>query len=205
VLSWSFLRGRCRTCHQSISIRYPLVEIGTAVAFGLVTWAWHGSAYSAAYCALVASLIAVSLIEYGGKRSPLAVAAVGVAVGEFILIVASVVHGEWRLLVGSLIGLAIGLFVFALLRVSDPECLDPRGHGRTAMLIMGCWIGPLDTAAIVVGSIAWIGTIFVCTVAAWALQRRRGAEPTSAWHSVVGTPLVTAFGVAAVVALVVAG
>src|SRR4051812_7752881 len=36
VLSWLLLRGRCRTCEARISVRYPLVELGTAVAFGAV-------------------------------------------------------------------------------------------------------------------------------------------------------------------------
>ena len=30
VLSWLWLRGRCRTCHSSISARYPIVEAVTA-------------------------------------------------------------------------------------------------------------------------------------------------------------------------------
>jgi leader peptidase (prepilin peptidase)/N-methyltransferase len=36
VLSWLVLRGRCRTCRTSISIRYPLVELGVAALFGAV-------------------------------------------------------------------------------------------------------------------------------------------------------------------------
>jgi len=39
LLSWLVLRGRCRTCHVAISARYPAVELGTAVGFGLVAWA----------------------------------------------------------------------------------------------------------------------------------------------------------------------
>jgi leader peptidase (prepilin peptidase) / N-methyltransferase len=30
VLSWVLLRGQCRTCRDPISLRYPLVETGTA-------------------------------------------------------------------------------------------------------------------------------------------------------------------------------
>src|SRR4051795_10382432 len=33
VLSWILLRGRCRDCGESISARYPLVELLTAVVF----------------------------------------------------------------------------------------------------------------------------------------------------------------------------
>ncbi len=36
VLSWLLLRGRCRHCGEPISIRYPLIELGTAAVFVLV-------------------------------------------------------------------------------------------------------------------------------------------------------------------------
>jgi leader peptidase (prepilin peptidase)/N-methyltransferase len=36
VLSWLLLRGRCRHCGESISARYPAVELVTAITFGLV-------------------------------------------------------------------------------------------------------------------------------------------------------------------------
>jgi leader peptidase (prepilin peptidase)/N-methyltransferase len=36
VLSWVFLRGRCRSCHMRISIQYPLVEAITGGLFALV-------------------------------------------------------------------------------------------------------------------------------------------------------------------------
>ncbi|MFH0873482.1 MAG: prepilin peptidase [Candidatus Komeilibacteria bacterium] len=33
ILSWLYLRGRCRYCQKKISWQYPLVELATAVAF----------------------------------------------------------------------------------------------------------------------------------------------------------------------------
>src|SRR5215212_8583444 len=33
VLSWVLLRGRCAACGEGISVRYPLVELGTAALF----------------------------------------------------------------------------------------------------------------------------------------------------------------------------
>lgn len=36
VLSWIFLRGRCRACRSSISVQYPLVELTAAASFALI-------------------------------------------------------------------------------------------------------------------------------------------------------------------------
>ena len=38
VLSYVWLRGKCRYCHKHISVQYPLVEAGTAILFGLLYW-----------------------------------------------------------------------------------------------------------------------------------------------------------------------
>lgn len=40
VVSWLFLRGRCRNCRNPISIQYPLVELATACI-----WAWMATRY----------------------------------------------------------------------------------------------------------------------------------------------------------------
>lgn len=38
LVSWILLRGRCRTCAMSISIRYPLVELSVGVLWLLLGW-----------------------------------------------------------------------------------------------------------------------------------------------------------------------
>jgi leader peptidase (prepilin peptidase)/N-methyltransferase len=38
VVSWLALRGRCRHCGMHISMRYPLVELATGVAFAAIAW-----------------------------------------------------------------------------------------------------------------------------------------------------------------------
>src|SRR5919204_6302522 len=63
LLSWIFLRGRCRSCGQHISPRYPLVELLTGVLFAIVA-AVHGlHADLALELPFVAMLIAVADID----------------------------------------------------------------------------------------------------------------------------------------------
>lgn len=62
VLSWLFLRGRCRKCHAGISIRYPLIELGSGLLFLLVHYKFGFSFFGFeflifAYFAYVASII----------------------------------------------------------------------------------------------------------------------------------------------------
>jgi leader peptidase (prepilin peptidase)/N-methyltransferase len=38
ILSWLLLRGRCRDCGARISVRYPIVEATTAIAFAGTAW-----------------------------------------------------------------------------------------------------------------------------------------------------------------------
>lgn len=40
VVSWCFSRGRCRYCQTKLSIRYPIYEVSTAVAF-LAAWLFN--------------------------------------------------------------------------------------------------------------------------------------------------------------------
>ncbi len=38
ILSWIWLRARCRQCRAPISVQYPLVEAATAALWGLAAW-----------------------------------------------------------------------------------------------------------------------------------------------------------------------
>jgi len=40
VLSYLVLRGKCRSCHEPVSLRYPLVELTTGLLFLATVWAF---------------------------------------------------------------------------------------------------------------------------------------------------------------------
>ncbi|MDQ3076061.1 MAG: prepilin peptidase [bacterium] len=46
VLSFVALKGRCRSCSTKISTQYPLVEISSAIIFGLIFWKFQDLFYT---------------------------------------------------------------------------------------------------------------------------------------------------------------
>ncbi|MDO6559008.1 prepilin peptidase [Paraglaciecola chathamensis] len=60
VVSWLLLRGKCSQCKNAISIRYPLIELGTALCS--VWIAWHFGYSWSALAGVVMTWILVALI-----------------------------------------------------------------------------------------------------------------------------------------------
>ena len=48
LISWLVLKGRCHDCYGKISLRYPLVELLTALSFLLAGLVWSGSRWAVA-------------------------------------------------------------------------------------------------------------------------------------------------------------
>ena len=63
VVSWLFLRGRCRYCHTPISIQYPIVELLTAVLSAIVVWKFGPTWTSLAGLLFTWVLVAASGID----------------------------------------------------------------------------------------------------------------------------------------------
>ncbi len=70
VLSWLALRGRCRSCGERISARYPVVEIVTALAFAAVVLTRPTGAELWAFLPFTAVLIAVAGIDLDHRIVP---------------------------------------------------------------------------------------------------------------------------------------
>jgi leader peptidase (prepilin peptidase) / N-methyltransferase len=70
VISWLILRGRCRSCGERISSRYPLVELLTAVTFAAIVAARGVSDDLVVLLPFAAMLIVVAQIDLERRIVP---------------------------------------------------------------------------------------------------------------------------------------
>jgi leader peptidase (prepilin peptidase)/N-methyltransferase len=83
-VSYIFLRGRCRFCRKGISLRYPLVELLTALTFVLFYGRWGLSYDLFFYLLLACGLIVASFIDIAHRIIPDEISVGGMIMG-FIL------------------------------------------------------------------------------------------------------------------------
>lgn len=103
VLSYLVLRGKCRSCHVGISIRYPLVELLTGVLLALVFVVNGRSWTTIEYIILVAALIPASVIDLDHFLLPDVITLPGLAIG----LGGAALNPErsfWESLLGALLG-----------------------------------------------------------------------------------------------------
>jgi leader peptidase (prepilin peptidase)/N-methyltransferase len=70
VISYVLLRGRCAGCQQKISVRYPVVELLTAVLAAIVALRLGFSLEAVMAIGLTFALVAISLIDYDHQLIP---------------------------------------------------------------------------------------------------------------------------------------
>ncbi|KPH96608.1 methyltransferase [Pseudoalteromonas porphyrae] len=63
VISWLFLRGRCGSCSNPISVRYPIIEMLTAVMSLIVAYTFGVTEQAALYIFITWVLVALTFID----------------------------------------------------------------------------------------------------------------------------------------------
>lgn len=150
VISWLLLRGRCRSCGEGISPRYPAVELLTGVAFTAIVLVNGINARLALELPFAALLIAVSEIDLEHRIIPnkllLPAAAWGLA-GDAVL---RTQH------LPELLGSGAGAFTFLLIAA----LIQPKGMGMGDVklaAVLGLYLGRSVAVAVLVAVLA--GTI----------------------------------------------
>ena len=102
IISWLWLRGRCRKCGTGVSIQYPIVELIAGALFVLVTWLTPVGPLLASRLILVCILIALFGIDLQHQILPNSITLPGIVIGFLFSLIAP---PGWK---DSLIGILLG-------------------------------------------------------------------------------------------------
>ncbi len=186
LISWLALRGRCRTCHTSISFRYPLVELAVGALWASCAYTW---AATETFTGSTRVLEAASL-QLGG-----------LAIFYWLLVGLAALDSEFLWLPDAITlpGIALGV-VFTVLR--GAVFTNAEAHPTPLFLLLNTAFAILAAAGLIL-LIRWLY---------WLVRRRQGIglgdaklmALLAAWLGLPGTLLAFALGVVlgAVAALV---
>jgi leader peptidase (prepilin peptidase) / N-methyltransferase len=149
ILSWLLLRGRCRSCGEPISPRYPLVEAGTgALCVGAVL-AHTSAAGMALSVTLILIVVPAAVIDLEHRIIPNKITALG-AVLAIVLGTALDPAGEPERLIA---GIAAGGFLL-LAALAYPGGMG-MGDVKLAA-VMGLFLGSAVAPAILIALISGV-------------------------------------------------
>ena len=147
VISWLILRGKCGSCQNPISIRYPLIELLTALA-SLVIVSVFGPTLQMLFGLLLTwILIALTFIDFDTQLLPdrytLTLAALGLGINSYAIYI-SPTSAIW----GYIIGFLCLWIVYYLFKIITGK--EGMGYGDFKLLAaLGAWMGPLMLPLIV--------------------------------------------------------
>ena len=196
VLSWLILRGRCRHCKESISPRYLVVEILTALLFLVCYWHFGATLATIKYDALSFLLLGLIFTDSETKLLPDTLTLTGLALGiafsllvpvndlasQFLpgvvsLPVSSDISSRFLSLMDSLLGAVVGAsFIYGAGAIYlRARGIEGMGFGDVKLMAMiGAFLGVKLTVltiftASIAGSIFGVATILLV----WMKRTRR--------------------------------
>ena len=170
IISYIFLRGKCKHCNNNISLQYPVVELLMAFLSGAVFYKFGLSITACGYFLFCAALVVIIWIDIHHQIIPDIISLPGIFVGFFFSFVNSQV--TWQ---SSLIGLLVGggiLYSIALLYFVLRKQEGMGGGDIKLLAMIGAFLGWQSLLFVIFFS-SLTGTIVGLT--AMAKQKKGGA------------------------------
>ena len=124
VLSYALLRGRCRSCREPISWRYPAVEIACGTLFALAYHRFASGLGLTAALVLLAGLVAITAIDLDHQIIPDVLSLPGIGLGLLFSLAPDGIG--W---VHSLLGVVVGGGVFVVIITASVLVIGQAGMG----------------------------------------------------------------------------
>lgn len=178
VAGWLMLGGRCADCGARIGVRYPLVEVATAVVFAALAWRLadlHLISALPAYLYFAAIGIALAVIDLDCRRLPNAIVLPSYPVLALLLTASALAERDGWALARAGIGAAALLAFFTTITL-----VHPAGMGLGDVKLSGLLGGVLayvSWSTVVIGTFA--GFLLGAVVGVAIMLARHGDRRTA--------------------------
>jgi len=139
IISYVFLKGKCRECKANISLRYPLIEALTGLLSGIVAWQFGFDWTCLGALLLTWSLIALTFIDVDHQLLPDSITLPLMWLGIFFNLFSSYtdLHSS---IVGAIAGYLSLWLVFHGFKLATGK--EGMGYGDFKLLAaLGAWLG----------------------------------------------------------------
>jgi len=139
ILSWVILGGKCRHCHESISVQYPLIELFTALLWAAAAWHYGGNLTGLTAAVLGTLLLGIAVTDARHFLIPDEYTLGGLALGLLLS-----ARGGWDGLLQAVIGAAVGFALLYGVAVAGTKMFgkEAMGGGDIKMMAMvGTFVG----------------------------------------------------------------
>jgi len=183
VLSYLLLRGKCSGCGESISIRYPLIELLTGILSAVIAWHYGFGWQAGAALLLTWALISLSMIDVDHQLLPDAITLPVLWLG-LVLSLFPVFADIRSSLIGAIAGYLSLWTVYQLFKLVTGK--EGMGFGDFKLLaLLGAWMGWQSLPMIILLSSA-VGALLGGTMIAIQGRDRHQPIPFGPYLAIAG-------------------
>ena len=140
VLSYLILRGRCSACGMAIGVRYPVVEIATAVLSAMVAWRFGYTLETVGALLLTWSLVALTVIDLDHQLLPDSITLPLLWLGLIFALQGAAFTDLRSAVIGAMAGYLSLWSVYHLFKLLTGK--EGMGYGDFKLLgALGAWLG----------------------------------------------------------------
>ncbi|MCW8930051.1 MAG: A24 family peptidase [Gammaproteobacteria bacterium] len=140
IISWLVLRGKCSECQSRISIRYPIIELTTALLSVLVAYYFGVQWFTLAALFLTWALITLTMIDYDTQLLPDNITLPFLWLGFLVNLLGISDISLQNSVIGAMVGYLSLWSVYQLFKLITGK--EGMGYGDFKLLaVLGAWLG----------------------------------------------------------------
>ncbi|MDO4641382.1 MAG: A24 family peptidase [Neisseria sp.] len=177
IVSYLLLRGKCNHCNTPISLRYPLVELLTAILFGIVAYQYGWSWLTLGGLVLTAMLVALTFIDADTQYLPDSLTLPLIWLGLIYNL-----NSEFVPLKQAVLGAIVGYVSLWLLNYIFKKIrgIDGMGGGDFKLFsALGAWLG-ISTLPVIIFVAALVGLLATVVLRVTNAQQQIAFGPSLA-------------------------